>query len=265
MNKLARILSILNCHHLESSVTGFPSFDLSSLHLSAELSTELPDNLRLGHLAERIVSTLINSSDNYRVLFENIQIVDEGRTIGELDFIIESLVQKTQTHLELAYKFYLFDPRISSMEINYWIGPNRNDSLSEKLDKLKSKQFPLLYNKSTAERLKGIEVDKLNQALCFLVSLYIPYEFKASLSPEFQGGLKGYYLDKQTFDQLNTKEKLYCLPPKTEWGMDPSHNKEWKGYDELNQVITTILDGGQAVLCWQKLKEEYLEFFIVWW
>jgi hypothetical protein len=31
--------------------------------------------------------------------------------------------------MELAYKFYLFDPSISSEPINNWIGPNRNDSL----------------------------------------------------------------------------------------------------------------------------------------
>jgi hypothetical protein len=35
--------------------------------------------------------------------------------------------------MELAYKFYLFDPSISSEPINNWIGPNRN-SLQEKLE-----------------------------------------------------------------------------------------------------------------------------------
>jgi hypothetical protein len=35
--------------------------------------------------------------------------------------------------MELAYKFYLFDPSISSEPINNWIG-NRNDSLQEKLE-----------------------------------------------------------------------------------------------------------------------------------
>ena len=44
-------------------------------------------------------------------------------------------------HLEIVYKFYLYDNTIGTSEIDHWIGPNRNDSLREKLEKLKSKRF----------------------------------------------------------------------------------------------------------------------------
>ena len=116
--------------------TGLPSFNLSELQLQPDLDFALPTNIRLGHLAEKIVSELIKLSANYNVLYENIQIIDGKKTIGEIDFIIEELKTKALIHMELAYKFYLFDPTISSEPINNWIGPNRNDSLNEKLDKL---------------------------------------------------------------------------------------------------------------------------------
>ena len=35
-------------------------------------------------------------------------------------------------HLELVYKFYLYDKNLGEKEIERWIGPNRSDSLLEK-------------------------------------------------------------------------------------------------------------------------------------
>jgi hypothetical protein len=147
MRTKSRIVSILKANSLDYSITGLHAFNLSELSLATDLEFQLPTNIRLGHLAERIVSELIKSSSNYKVLYENIQVIEDKNTIGEIDFIIEEILTKRVIHIELAYKFYLFDPSISSEPINNWIGPNRNDSLKEKLDKLKNKQFPLLYHK----------------------------------------------------------------------------------------------------------------------
>jgi len=137
MNTKSRITSILKTNTLDTSVTGLQTFNLSALRLKNEPEFQLPTNIRLGHLAEKVVSGLIKSSTNYKILFENIQIVKDKQTIGEIDFIIEEIKSKQLIHLELAYKFYLFDPTISSEPMHNWIGPNRNDSLKEKLEKLK--------------------------------------------------------------------------------------------------------------------------------
>jgi hypothetical protein len=120
------------------------------------------------------------------VAFENIQIVEEQKTIGEIDFIIENIKTKQLIHLELTYKFYLFDPNLSSETINNWIGHNRNDSLKEKLERLKTKQFPLLYHNCTKSTLHTIEINEVSQPLYLLVSLFIPYKYKANYSPVYQ-------------------------------------------------------------------------------
>jgi hypothetical protein len=265
MKTKSRITSILKANNLDFSITGLPAFNLSALNLVTDLEFQLPSNLRLGHLVEKIVAELIKSSTNYKMLYENIQLVENKKTIGEIDFIIEEIKTKALIHVELAYKFYLFDPTISEEPINNWIGPNRNDSLKNKLDKLKRKQFPLLYHNCSKSTIKNIEIDKVSQALCLLVSLFIPYEYKASFSPIYEKAIKGYYLNFETFISLDHSAKTYYIPAKKEWGMEPSENENWTEFNSVEKYISTSIKEKQALLCWQKYKDSYLVFFIVWW
>ncbi|MBC8754866.1 DUF1853 family protein [Kordia sp. YSTF-M3] len=265
MNSKHRIASILKANTLAAEITGLQTFHLSELNLTTELEFELPTKLRLGHLAEKIVAELIKSSTNYKVLYENIQIRENKNTIGELDFIIENILTKQLIHLELAYKFYLFDPTIAEETMHNWIGPNRNDSLKEKLDKLKRKQFPLLYHNCTKSTLNDIETDKVTQALCLLVSLFIPYKYNESFSPVYEKAIKGYYFNFETFVSLDNSAKTYYVPTKKEWGMDPSENEIWTDFAGVENYIRICMKENQAPLCWQKHNDLYITFFIVWW
>lgn len=265
MKTKSRIASILKSNSLDSSITGLPTFNLSDLHLVNDLDFPLPTNIRLGHLVEKIVSELIKNSTNYKALYENIQLIEDKKTIGEIDFILEEKGTKTFIHMELAYKFYLWDPSLSMEPINNWIGPNRNDSLKEKLEKTKSKQFPLLYHHVAKETFNTIEIDEVSQVLCLLVSLFVPYEYKGSLSPFYEKAIKGYYLKFESFMYLDNSEKAYYLPTKKEWGMEPSENETWTELSGVKREINTSMKESQALLCWQKYKDTYLAFFIVWW
>jgi hypothetical protein len=215
---------------LDASITGLPTFNLSALNVVTELEFQLPTNLRLGHLAEKIVAELIKSSTNYNVRYENVQVMEDKRTIGEIDFIIENISTKQLIHVELAYKFYLFDPSISSESM-----------------------------------FDNIELEEVSQALCLLVSLFIPYQYKGSLSPIYEKAIKGYYLNFETFLSFNHSEKSYCIPPKKEWGMDPAENEVWTDFEGVKKYLNTSIEEQQAPLCWQKYGAAYLAFFIVWW
>ncbi|MCZ4410056.1 DUF1853 family protein [Cryomorphaceae bacterium 1068] len=265
MNAKSRIASILRAESLDFSITGFKTFHLSGINLESPVKFPLPANVRLGHLAEKIVSRLIKASSNFELIDENIQIIEERRTVGELDFILREIDTNQFIHLELAYKFYLFDPNISDEPIKNWIGPNRNDSLKEKLEKLKRKQFPLLYHPHVKTRLHEIELDQVSQALCLLASLYIPYEYEEVLSPAYAKAVKGYYLNWKTFAGLDYPSRTYHIPLKKEWGMDPSDNKIWAEFKDVEEALVKSLSEKQARLCWQKDGDSYSEFFIVWW
>lgn len=265
MNPTKRINSILKTTNLDSSITGLKTFNLSELNLSTEPDFPLPNNLRLGHLAERIVSGLIKSSTNYKVLYENVQLIEAKRTLGEIDFIIENKDTNQRIHLELAYKFYLFDPSIGSESINNWIAPNRNNSLQGMLEKLKGKQFPLLYHNAAQAKLNTIEINELSQAVCLMANLFIPYEYKANFEPAYQKAIKGYYLNMDTLTSLDNSAKSYYVPSKKEWGMDPAGNENWTDFNDIEEDIRASMEEERAVLCWQKQENSYSAFFIVWW
>ncbi len=265
MNTNSRITSVLKASYIDSSITGVETFHLSELKSIPNLDFELPTNIRLGHLVERIVAQLVKSSNNFKILYENTQIIDDKTTIGEIDFILQEKQSKEIIHLELAYKFYLLDPTISSDTINNWIGPNRNDSLKQKLEKLKNKQFPLLFDERTQERFNDIDVQSVTQKLCLLSSLYLPHDFKENIPPVYQKAIKGFYINYTSFLKLNHDDKYYFIPPKKEWGIDSSENVNWLRFNEIEEQIKTNFTEKQAPLCWQKHNDIFSEFFIVWW
>ncbi|NGY37081.1 DUF1853 family protein [Flavobacterium sp. XN-5] len=265
MKTKSRIASIVKANSLDFSVIGLQSFDLSALNIKIDLDFQLPTNIRLGHLVENIVSEMIKSSTNYNVLYENVQVIEGNKTIGEIDFIIEEENTTQLIHMELAYKFYLFDPSISSEAIYNWIGPNRNDSLKEKLEKLKTKQFPLLYHNCAKSRFKAIAINEVSQALCLLVSLFIPYKYKGNFNPIYEKAIKGYYLNMETFSKLDNPAKNYYIPSKKEWGMDPAENEIWTDFNGVVKDIQTCMKEKQSPLIWQKYNGSYIEYFIIWW
>ncbi|WP_046758742.1 DUF1853 family protein [Kordia jejudonensis] len=265
MNTTSRILSILETAQLSAETTGFESFHVSALHVKSLPSFELPIKLRLGHMVEKVVSACIKSSDNYKILYENVQIKKDKNTIGELDFIIEELQSNQIIHLELAYKFYLYDPTISQNPLHNWIGPNRRDSLKEKIDKLQQKQFPLLHHEATIAQLHNLEVTTIKQQLCLLASLYIPLACKENFNDDFQQAIKGYYFNFDTFSQQNHTEKLYHMPIKKAWGIDPSEHDIWMTFEEIQHEMQRQLQQKHAPLCWQKHHDTYESFFVVWW
>ncbi|MFK7747982.1 MAG: DUF1853 family protein [Kordia sp.] len=262
---MSRITSILNATQLDTAITKISTFHLAELEISTLPEFQLPTNRRLGHLIEKIVSELIKASKNYRMLYENVQIIQEKNTIGEIDFIIQNVDSEEIIHLELAYKFYLFDPTLSS-ETNFcWIGPNRKDALHEKLNKLTQKQFPLLYHEASKAKLPNVNVQKVTQKVCVLANLFVPYQTTLKLNSAFQKSVKGVYMNFETFQHLDHPAKAYYIPSKTAWGISPSENETWTDFKSIEAIISKNLAEKRSLLCWQKYDNMYECFFIVWW
>ena len=265
MNSAERIRSILQTATLDETITGFPSFQLSALQAIQTTDIKIPTNLRLGQLVEKVVAQLIQSSENYSILHESVQIIEEKQTIGELDFMLQEESTKQILHVELAYKFYVFDPKISANPLLNWIGPNRKDALHEKLIKLRQKQFPLLYHEKTAEVLTDISMEAVSQRLCLLASLFLPYQYADTIDPQYEKAVKGYYVNFETFKKLDTSNKYYHFPSKKSWGMEPAKNDSWVTFQQIRSHVEASLQEQRSLLCWQKQNDAFSQFFIVWW
>jgi hypothetical protein len=265
MDKFSRIRSLLSTPTLDFTSEGLSSFQLSNLKIKELPDVNVSERIRLGHLIEKLASACIQTSSNYELLYQNFQVKEDKTTIGEIDFILEDLETKQQTHLELAYKFYLYDPNISNDQQRNWIGPNRNDSLIQKLDKLRSKQFPLLYRESAKAILPKVDFNSINQKLCLMANLFIPYQFSGEIIPIYHHAIKGYYMNYETFLDLNQDGQSYFLPPKKDWGINPSEGETWEDFEQIKEQIEMNLNKNQAPLCWQKHKDSYTQYFVIWW
>ncbi|MGT2551661.1 DUF1853 family protein [Acinetobacter geminorum] len=74
----------------------------------------------------------------YQLLGHSIQKIDGARTLGELDFLILNKETQQIEHWEVALKYYLGE---ANLDLEQWIGLNRQDTLSKKLYHFTNKQF----------------------------------------------------------------------------------------------------------------------------
>lgn len=85
--------------------------------LTQSLTEDLPSlssNFVMGKRVERFFEWIIRQNSNYNLLAENMQISRHKITLGELDFLIEDLINRQVFHIEMVYKFYVYDPSFTS-------------------------------------------------------------------------------------------------------------------------------------------------------
>ncbi len=222
--------------------------------------------LRLGKWVEQFVAFQLRQQSNIKIIEENVQIKNNKLTIGELDMLL--LKEKQPIHLEIIYKFYLYDPTLESNNtLEKWIGPNRNDSLVYKLKKLKKSQLPLLYNKSTQEYLEhhNLDVKTIKQRVCFKAQLFLPYNSQnINIEPLNEGCVAGFYM---SFCDISIFKNLhFYMPKKLEWLTDLHNNIDWLDYEEAIIEIKEFIDNKRSPLIWLKDSDDHLKkCFITWW
>ncbi len=228
----------------------------------------IPENLVLGKRVELFFQEAVENSKNSNILAANLQIIENKVTLGELDFLIKDTLHNQFIHVELVYKFYLYDPEIVE-ELQRWIGPNRRDTLLYKVEKLQKKQLPLLQNKATQHYLKELELtsNEFIQQVCFLGKLYVPLSLYGSDFPEINNNcIVGFWLNLGDFKNNHEQNDVYCLPKKENWLIHPENNDLWISIEESIALIEESLQSKKSLLCWKKTPtNKFEQFFIVWW
>lgn len=227
------------------------------------VSSNIP--IRLGKRIERFLSHQLHFQKGISHILENIQIQKNRITLGELDFLFHD--GEIQIHLEVVYKFYLYDPNSSHVEIDKWIGPNKKDSLTQKLNKLKTKQLPRLYIDESKELLQkhNFNIKKLKQYVDFRAQLFVPYTSRSSSFQLINNDcIKGFYL---TTKQLTSfKNCRFYIPSKLNWLSEPTENNSFISYTEFLNEIKEPLAEKRSPLCWLLNQDgDLMKFFVVWW
>ena len=220
-------------------------------------------NQRLGHRVEQFVFHEL--SDAVDIVAQNIQIKDAKRTIGEIDCILTH--DDSPIHLEVIYKFYLYDESVGHSELEHWIGPNRNDSLIEKITKLKQKQLPLLYKPETASLLKKLNfnVSDIKQQVYFKAQLFVPHALHGIPLRQINNAcIAGVYITYTVLDTLSQYQ--FYLPQKLDWLTEVHTDVNWQTFEDAKPFISTLILKQKSPLCWLKSPEGDLQkLFVIWW
>ena len=248
----------------------YPRFETDA-EVSPSLLSKLtePSTGVLGKRMEHFFSYYIRNFTEEEVLAENQQIIQDNLTLGELDFLLKNKVSKEITHVELVYKFYLYDPKSGESEVDRWIGPNRRDSLKKKLDRLERKQFPLLFNTASKPLLENLSIsaEEAVQKVCFKANLFLPHSEENQVPNIINpAAVKGSYIQIENFTADNFGKSFFFSPPKPQWPVSPEHNDTWYAYSEILKQILPFLESKKSPLLWMKTSEgKFKRLFIVWW
>jgi hypothetical protein len=225
---------------------------------------KLERRLRLGQLAEQFVYNQLDTCETTNILAENIQIQKDKRTLGELDTLL--VIDNEPVHLEIVYKFYVYDETLGGTEIERWIGPNQKDSLVEKLTKLKEKQLPLLYSQDCTLALKQLELSNHNfeQQILFKAQLFVPYQKHVNFKILNADCVCGFYINTTQIEIF--KNHQFYIPTKLDWFLAPHEAVNWLEYLNFRSASYTFLDNNQSPLFWMKSEGgDLVKVFLVWW
>ncbi|WP_422080282.1 DUF1853 family protein [Ulvibacterium sp.] len=251
-----------------NSQFGIRQFNFPKIDLNRFSTRPIPQGIRLGHQMEHVFQQCITHSDTYEILLHGLPIKEGNRTIGEIDFILKEVQTQKLIHVELTYKFYIIDPKISE-PIHRLMGPNRRDMFFTKMEKIKEEQFPLLHSHEGIKALSGKAIDstKIEHQACFKAQLFTPFEnTKVPIRPLNVDCILGYWL---RFDDFNTKEfrsNTYYIPFKSEWAVVPHTDVPWVSHLEVLMEVNLRMLKENAPMIWMKKPDGQIDkFFVVWW
>jgi len=246
------------------AVFGLTQFEIDNKETLQFNSFEKAE-IRLGKRVEQFSFFTFRTDKTIKILTENLQIQDGTRTVGEIDCILSQ--DYKPVHIEIIYKFYLYDASVGTSEIEHWIGPNRRDSFFQKLTKLKNKQLPLLESKYTKPYLEKLGLNKeiIHQNVFFKAQLFVHLKDINKKFLEINNEcIYGFYIYKKELDDF--KDCKFFIPSKLDWLKEIQTNINWLNYSCFETQIALFLNEKSAPLCWLKQHNgKAQKFFVVWW
>ena len=194
---------------------------LSPLPLSCDAIYQ--GNSRLGFVYQHLCTQAFESSPHYKVLLEEVQLSEQGKTLGAIDLIIANQLNQHIEHWEVAVKFYLLHQGV-------WYGPNAHDQLDKKLHRMLSHQLAMSNSDVFRQQYPELNVDAhhlLMQGRLYINPFHDEQPPNHCLGHKLNSSqINGYWCYYSQADQI--PQALYELP-KVRWatGKD-DHAKQIK-------------------------------------
>jgi len=181
-------------------------------------SQHVSEQRRLGLYAEDLLSAYFSHPESSQILISrNLQIqnqdFNEGRTVGEFDFLTQDRLNKRYLHTEMCCKFYLglAIPEANATEERqdagsswqHWLGPNCNDRLDIKISRLSTRQLTLSEHPAAKQRLMELAISPVDAQYLLRGRLFFP-AYKAMASPlhSTSDQLKGLWICHSEVERL---------------------------------------------------------------
>lgn len=120
---------------------------------------------RLGAYFETLYAVLLQHLLGWRIEARNLQVIVEGHTLGELDFLVTNPLTGKLEHHEIAVKFYL---GFETPDAVHWVGPNSRDTLARKEKALRERQSRLTDRPETVALLAQLGYESVEQSRIFM-------------------------------------------------------------------------------------------------
>ena len=195
---------------------------------------------RLGRYFETLWAYWLMHQKRYELVERNLQVVIDGKTLGEMDFILFDRQSRAFLHWELAIKFYL--GRGDTFQMANWFGPACRDRLDKKVTHLQGRQSVLASTEPVRQWLaeKGIHIAA--SQVIMKGRLYYPLFMQpVRVMPRYSttGHLYGVWMDWQDFCERANKDDLLTTGSREGWLASVSTDKNCKRMSVL-QLIETL-------------------------
>mgnify|MGYP005857848193 CR=1 FL=1 len=222
----------------------------------------------VGKRAEVFFWHQLELSQRYQDILYSLQVINDTKTIGEFDFTCFDTLHEEMLHIELVNKIYLYDKNLSDDPDYCWIGPNRKDRFEDKMNKLKSKQFPLLYHPEAETLLHQVNINPwaVKQKLCFKAILFLPEGCDTGFYLTNLNAVAGYFYTLEEFLNKKWQHQSFDIVKKLNWFTDETQHNRWYSYTEILLQIESFMESKQSVMLFRKdTQGNIFKLFVVWW
>lgn len=201
---------------------------------------------RLGQYFERLYACLMTDLLGWELLGRNLAVRGEGRTLGELDFVLRHPRTGEVEHHEIAVKFYLGHPSPTTGE-PLWYGPNAKDRLDIKTAHLLNHQSRMIERPETRIALQRAGIEPPTITRLFMPG-YLFYPHHRDWSPPVNVPSNHWRGQWRYRDALTEAETRHWVTLRKPHWLGPWVQDETPSFEDALATLQTVSEQGRPRL-----------------